>query len=42
MGKMKNAYKMMIGRRERKRPRLGWEDNIKMVVTDRGTSARLS
>jgi hypothetical protein len=34
MGKMRNAYKILVGKPEGKRPlgrpRLGWEDNIKM------------
>jgi hypothetical protein len=34
MGEMKNRYKILVGKREMKRPlgmhRSGWEDNIKI------------
>jgi hypothetical protein len=37
MGGMRSAYKILVGKPEEKRslgrPRLRWEDNIKMVLT---------
>jgi hypothetical protein len=38
MEEMRNAYKIMVGKLERKRslrrPRCRWEDNIKMELTE--------
>jgi hypothetical protein len=38
MGKMRNAYKILVRKPEWKkplgRPRHGWEDNIKMGLTE--------
>jgi hypothetical protein len=31
MGEKRNAYRIFVGRTERKRP-LGWEDNIKWIL----------
>jgi hypothetical protein len=40
MGEMRNAYKILVGKPEGKRPflrlRHRWEDNIKMVVREIG------
>jgi hypothetical protein len=40
MGGMKNAYNILVGKPERKRPlgkfRLGREDNIRMNLRERG------
>jgi hypothetical protein len=38
MGEIRSAYKMLVGKREGKRPlgrpKRGWEDNIKMDVRE--------
>jgi hypothetical protein len=40
MGKMRNAYKILVenseGKRPLGRPRRRWEDNIKMVIREIG------
>jgi hypothetical protein len=40
MGEMKSAYRILVGKPEEKiplrRPRHGWEDNIKMDLTETG------
>jgi hypothetical protein len=40
MGEMRGAYKILVGRPERRRPlgrpRHGWEDNIKMDLREIG------
>jgi hypothetical protein len=40
MGGMRNAYKILVGKPERKRPlgrpRRTWEDNIKIYIGERG------
>jgi len=40
MGEMRNAYEILVGKPERKRPlgrsRRGWEDNIRMDLREIG------
>jgi hypothetical protein len=37
MEPVRNAYKILVGKPERKRPRFTWEDNITMYLREIGS-----